>query len=337
MTGLLDRWGWDLHAPHVMDHARRHHQSAALLIVDLDHFKHINDDIGHPAGDAVLRATAHVLRTAVREADLVGRFGGDEFIVLLPGADIDQALAVARRISTGVSAIRLDAKTAPGTTAALHNLTASIGIAVDQPSSDNPETLLLDADTALRDAKRAGRATIRTAGQPVDPDHHDTFRLTPTTPPQADAPDGQPSSAAVVAAQEPSYWQGLYEVIHLLKGEWVPAILAALADGPRHFTEILSTIHDTTLGQPDSDRWLHDSILGRTLRRMEDKNLVTRHEEPARFPKSTVYELTPRAATLLSALAPAVHRLAAETGPSPVPQQACETHRRPGTPLRAAG
>ncbi|PSL53235.1 diguanylate cyclase (GGDEF)-like protein [Saccharothrix carnea] len=309
LTGLLDRWGWDVHAPHVLEHAQRQHQPVALLIVDLDHFKRINDEFGHPAGDAALRATAKVLRTAVRKADLVGRFGGDEFLILLPGADADQALTVAQRISTGIAAIRLDAST-PGVITTIRGLTASIGITTtSRPGNDTPESLLFDADIALRNAKGAGRDSIQASWLPVVPSEEE---------------------AAAAVAQQASYWQGLYEVVHLLKGEWVPAILAALADGPRHFTEILSTIHATTVGQPDSDRWLHDSILGRTLRRMEDKQLVTRHEEPARFPKSTVYELTSQAAALLSALTPAVNLLSTEPGPPPT---ATQTHR----PLQAVG
>jgi diguanylate cyclase (GGDEF)-like protein len=331
LTGLLDRWGWDVHAPHVLDHARRHHLPVALLIVDLDHFKRINDEFGHPAGDAVLRATADVLRASVRNADLVGRFGGDEFLVLLHGADTDQALAVARRINTGITAID-QAITTPDLMPTLHGLTASVGLATGSPrGNDTPESLLFDADTALRNAKNAGRDNIQVAG----------LSLAGLNAPNESTRTQQPLditkvTTTVAAAPQASYWQGLYELVHLLKGEWVPAILAALADGPRHFTEILSTIQATTVGQPDSGRWLHDSILGRTLRRMEDKKLVTRHEESARFPKSTVYELTPRAAALLSALTPAVDLLSTEASP-PAAAQTRVSHGGAARPLRAVG
>ncbi|WP_309111676.1 diguanylate cyclase [Saccharothrix sp.] len=344
MTGLLDRWGWDAHTPHALDEARRRHRPVGVLALDLDRFKSVNDEYGHAAGDAVLSATAQVLRTAVRDSDLVARLGGDEFVVLLPGADTEQVFTVARRISARIAAIALDATVTADSTVTVRGLTASIGAAVHTATADSfgIETLLLDADTALRHAKRAGRNTIRIGPQAVDIDldrSDDLGEMPPSF--RRDVPAQRPSSPrpttdTAIHIGEPAYWHGLYEVVQLLKGEWVPAILATLADGPRHFTEILSTIHSTTIGQPDPDRWLHDSILGRTLRRMEDKNLVTRHEQPARFPKSTVYELTPLATALLTTLAPAVQWVTTRTDQEdhPVhPTRPCCADR---APLRSA-
>ncbi|WP_090014983.1 diguanylate cyclase [Lentzea albidocapillata] len=314
LTGLLNRWGWDVHAPHALDEAIRRGRPVTLLIIDLDHFKPVNDEFGHPAGDAVLRATAQVLRDAVRDSDLVGRFGGDEFVVLVPGADTERAFAVGRRIHADIAAISLAPAAATGINAGLSGFSASIGITVHAPGADDVDVdkLLFEADAALRRAKRVGRNTIRIASPALDtelddPDElhsksgssrHDYVPLQRPTPCM--------TCRTVVPAREPTYWFGLYKLLQLLKGEWVPAILGALADGPQHFCEILATIHNTAIGQPDSDRWLHDSILTRTLRSMEDKKLVVRHEQPARFPKSTMYELTPLAATLLAVLAPAV-------------------------------
>lgn len=129
-----------------------------------------------------------------------------------------------------------------------------------------------------------------------------------------DHSDGQVGSTTSFQGEEmtttqhcTSYWGGLHKLTHVLDGEWVPAILATLAHGPRHFTEILDAIQVTGTGQPDPQRRLHDSILSRTLRRMEDKGLITRHEVAATFPKSTTYELTSWATDLLTALLPAVH------------------------------
>jgi DNA-binding HxlR family transcriptional regulator len=113
--------------------------------------------------------------------------------------------------------------------------------------------------------------------------------------------------ALVSAESGTKYWHGLHELTRVLDGEWVPAILATLALGPRHFTEILTEIQSTGTGQPDPNRRLHDSILGRTLRRMEDNGLITRDELTATFPKSTTYELTTWATILLSGLVPAVY------------------------------
>ncbi|GGS59407.1 diguanylate cyclase [Actinokineospora fastidiosa] len=312
LTGLLDRWGWDIHVPRALEDARRRQRPVSLLVLDLDRFKRVNDEYGHPAGDAVLWATAHVLRTAVRGSDLVGRLGGDEFVVLVPGADTEQALGVARRISAGIAAIVVDAPVASGGTTAIRSFTVSIGVAVHAATDPTSiETLLLEADTALRHAKHAGRNTTCIGAEVLEPaDERSGERDHQPAPVRRDGNPALETSSTTTdrtaLVQEPAYWHGLYEVLQLLKGEWVPAILATLINGPRHFTEILSTIHDTTIGQPDSGRWLHDSILGRTLRRMEDKDLVTRHEEPNRFPKSTVYELTPLASVLLTTLAPAV-------------------------------
>ncbi|MFS8104096.1 diguanylate cyclase [Lentzea alba] len=315
LTGLLNRWGWDVHAPHALDEAMRRGRPVTLLIIDLDHFKPVNDEFGHPAGDAVLRATAQVLRSAVRDSDLVSRFGGDEFVVLVPGADTEHALAVGQRIHAGIAAISLGPTAGSGIKAVLSGFSVSIGIAVHTSGTDDADIdkLLLEADAALRYAKRAGRNMIRlaspTLGAGLD-DHVNEFDEEPESCEHSCVPTQQRTRCmtgrTVVPAQEPTYWFGLYKLLQLFKGEWVPAILAALADGPQHFSEILATIHDTAIGQPDSDRWLHDSILTRTLRSMEEKELVIRHEFPARFPKSTVYELTPLAEALLASLAPAV-------------------------------
>jgi diguanylate cyclase (GGDEF)-like protein len=313
---LLNRWGWDVHVPHALGEAIRRSRPVALLVIDLDHFKLVNDEFGHPAGDAVLRATARVLQSAVRDSDLVGRFGGDEFVVLVPGADTAHALSAARRIHADVAAISLAPAAACGIPTVLSGFSASIGIAVHAPTADDAgvDKLLLEADAALRYAKRTGRNSIRIASSvldtdPADPNEfdreyesirHDYAPLQQSTPSMA--------GRAVGPAREPTYWFGLYNLLQLFKGEWVPAILGTLADGPKHFSEILATIHSTAIGQPDSDRWLHDSILTRTLRSMEEKELVVRHELQARFPKSTVYELTPLATELLASLAPAVQR-----------------------------
>jgi diguanylate cyclase (GGDEF)-like protein len=311
---LLNRWGWDIHAPHALDEALHRGRPVTLLVIDLDHFKRVNDEFGHPAGDAVLRATAHVLRNAVRDSDLVGRFGGDEFVVLVPGADIEHALAVGRRIHAGIAAISLAPAAASGIEAALSGFSASIGTAVHAPGADEVDIdgLLLEADAALRHAKRAGRNTIRLGSSALDTESDDPSELdneTGSSPHDYVLPRQLTPCMprrVVGPARESTYWFGLYKLLQLLKGEWVPAVLGALADGPQHFSEILATIHNTAIGQPDSDRWLHDSILTRTLRSMEEKKLVVRHEQPARFPKSTMYELTPLAATLLADLAPAV-------------------------------
>jgi diguanylate cyclase (GGDEF)-like protein len=172
LTGLLDRWGWDALAPAVLAHVLQRDQTAALLIVDVDCFKGVNDEFGHPAGDLVLRAVSSVLQASTRGADLVSRYGGDEFLVLLPGATSAGAMTVAHRIRERMKGVTIDARTAPGAVGAtITGQTVSIGIAVSQPSDRNPrllEELLLGADAALRAVKRNGRDGIRIVDQDLE-------------------------------------------------------------------------------------------------------------------------------------------------------------------------
>ncbi len=172
LTGLLDRWGWDEEVPRVWTHVRRRRAALTLLLVDIDHFKHVNDEVGHPAGDAVLRAVADVLRDATRGPDIVlGRYGGhggDEFLVLLPDTDVDGALAVARRIAQGIRSVAVPVRTAGSSTTTITDITASIGIAAAHPGHDLEmfDDLLLNADAALRAAKSRGRDQIHVGRDP---------------------------------------------------------------------------------------------------------------------------------------------------------------------------
>lgn len=131
--------------------SRRHATPLALLALDLDHFKAVNDQHGHPAGDAVLVAVVERMRNAVRLPDRVGRFGGEEFIIVLPESTLEQAEVVARRILDSIAGETI---AIPG--GALR-VTASIGIAVRSPETDTAETLIGAADARLYAAKAAGR------------------------------------------------------------------------------------------------------------------------------------------------------------------------------------
>src|SRR5690606_28392615 len=101
-TGLLNAAAWQREADTEIVRARRRGDSLALLLVDIDHFKRVNDVHGHLAGDQVLAAVAEVLRTQLRDYDVVGRFGGEEFVVLLPGADLHEARRVAERLRSRI-------------------------------------------------------------------------------------------------------------------------------------------------------------------------------------------------------------------------------------------
>jgi diguanylate cyclase (GGDEF)-like protein len=129
-------------------------QPMAMLFLDADHFKRINDDHGHAAGDAALVALAARLRTQGRRNDLIGRIGGEEFAMLLPGVDLEQALVRAEQLRLAVAASHH-----PG-----GRLSASIGVAVCLPGGcDSIESLLARADLAMRQAKREGRDRVVTA------------------------------------------------------------------------------------------------------------------------------------------------------------------------------
>jgi diguanylate cyclase (GGDEF)-like protein len=166
LTGLLDRWGWDEQAPPAVTRARQHGQSSALLIVDLDLFKNVNDTFGHLAGDAVLQHAAGALRGATRSGDVLGRYGGhggDEFLVLLPETSLPDAIAVAHRIQAGIRTMEVSTRTAQGTVV-ITGCTASIGVTA-HPAGSPVEVLdlLLAADVALFEAKAGGRDQVRAA------------------------------------------------------------------------------------------------------------------------------------------------------------------------------
>jgi diguanylate cyclase (GGDEF)-like protein len=128
----------------------------ALVIVDLDHFKAINDRHGHDAGDEVLRQVVRRLSTVIRDHDLLFRWGGDEFVVLLPHTGLDDAPALAERIRHAVAAEPL----VPHTVAEPVRLTVSCGVAGSAEAPPDADSLLALADAALFHAKRNGRDRI---------------------------------------------------------------------------------------------------------------------------------------------------------------------------------
>lgn len=131
-----------------------------LLMLDLDRFKAVNDQLGHQAGDDVLRAVAAAVRGACRDSDRVFRYGGDEIIVLCPGADAGGALALAERIRAALAGLRTG-RSRGGT----DRITASIGVATFPEYGPGPDEVLLAADRACFVAKRRGRDRIATADE----------------------------------------------------------------------------------------------------------------------------------------------------------------------------
>ena len=162
-TGLLTAGAWSTQAEDLLRDRRRTRRSdpgRGILMIDLDHFKRVNDTHGHLAGDRVLHAVAEALLVEVRDGDLVGRFGGEEFVVLLSGLDHpDDLHAVAERIRHRITTVRVLVDTADGPLT-IGGLTTSIGAVRHRPRV-GLATLLESADSALYDAKRDGRNTVR--------------------------------------------------------------------------------------------------------------------------------------------------------------------------------
>ncbi len=152
LTGLANRGVLDDRLPREWDACRRRRTALAVLIADLDHFKAVNDDHGHAAGDTVLRHSAATLARVVRTSDFVARYGGEEFVVVAPDCGLTAAVRLAERFRTAIEQLRIDehGETIPVTT--------SVGVASFADLTRTvPTELLRRADEALYRAKEAGR------------------------------------------------------------------------------------------------------------------------------------------------------------------------------------
>jgi len=134
-------------------HADRYQHPVSLLVVDLDHFKDVNDRYGHAAGDAALRTVARTIRTVHRATDTSGRLGGEEFGVLLPETPLDEAVGIAERLRTGVANHTVDHD------GQSISLTLSVGVATNR-KGDSLDELMARADAAMYEAKRGGRNRV---------------------------------------------------------------------------------------------------------------------------------------------------------------------------------
>lgn len=156
LTGVHNRRHFLVLADREWSRCRRYDMGAALLMIDVDLFKRVNDVHGHLAGDLMLREIARAVGDTLRQPDLLGRFGGEEFMVFLPHADPLGALDAAERIRERVAELSLDWR------GLAVRATVSVGVVALDASHDSLATLIQDADQALYAAKDAGRNCVRT-------------------------------------------------------------------------------------------------------------------------------------------------------------------------------
>lgn len=156
LTGLLNRRAFHELATQMLKTAHRRKESVAIFMIDLDHFKQVNDQFGHAEGDLVLKRVGETLLATAREIDIVGRYGGEEFVMALLGVDEAESLVAAERVRMAIA----------GISGTQQRVTASIGIASFPPKAAKSDTalqlerLLADADRALYGAKHAGRNRV---------------------------------------------------------------------------------------------------------------------------------------------------------------------------------
>jgi diguanylate cyclase len=156
LTGCFNRKAFDKHLADTIEHSRAGEGELTLLMLDIDHFKKFNDSFGHLVGDEVLKIVAKTLTDMVKGKDIVARFGGEEFAVILPNTPVGGAMIVANTIRKSVAARELRRKT---TGESFGNVTVSIGVACLR-AGDTPERFVERADEALYRSKKSGRNCV---------------------------------------------------------------------------------------------------------------------------------------------------------------------------------
>jgi diguanylate cyclase (GGDEF)-like protein len=155
LTGLNNRRAFFELGNRAIKQAIRHKHAIAVIMMDLDHFKNINDNYGHSVGDKVLKNVAITLENTVREIDISARIGGEEFAFILPETDADEASQLAERLRSNIQnmSVEHDGKTL--------QITASFGISVSNTTEQTLESMLTQADDALYIAKKKGRNQVK--------------------------------------------------------------------------------------------------------------------------------------------------------------------------------
>ena len=151
LTGLLNRREFNQRLEHELNRKDRYANQCALVMLDVDHFKSINDHYGHPTGDQVLVTVSKLIASQVREVDSIARWGGEEFLILLPETDAEQATRVAEKLRIALQAQKL---------VQVGGVTASFGV-TEYRQGDDTDALIKRADAALYEAKSAGRNCVK--------------------------------------------------------------------------------------------------------------------------------------------------------------------------------
>lgn len=154
LTGLFNRRRFMELCDREYSRSLRYGRALSMFMMDIDHFKLVNDEHGHDVGDQVLRSISETAIMALRGADIIGRIGGEEFAVLLPETENGSALEVAERLRLSIERSSIE------TTAGSLNITVSIGVSSMAPDITSVDKLLKRADVALYDAKQSGRNRV---------------------------------------------------------------------------------------------------------------------------------------------------------------------------------
>jgi diguanylate cyclase (GGDEF)-like protein len=151
LTGLLNRKSWEEHLNKEYERQKRYNEDCTLIIFDIDHFKKVNDNYGHPAGDEVIRQTARIVNQCIRKTDIAGRYGGEEYVILLPHTNVDSAKVLAERIRKKIEALPAQYEDQS------ISYTVSLGLCGYHPKLTSATAWIDSADQALYQSKEGGR------------------------------------------------------------------------------------------------------------------------------------------------------------------------------------
>jgi diguanylate cyclase (GGDEF)-like protein len=164
LTQIGNRRAFEQHIADEITRANRINYTLALLMIDIDHFKHFNDEFGHPMGDQIIRLVAHCITHTVRATDFAARLGGDEFVVILPGTDLLGARIIAERVRLKIEQLAYP----------MHPVHVSVGIGRLATGRADASSLMADADRSLRRAKESGRNRVVGSVEPDTALGHDS-------------------------------------------------------------------------------------------------------------------------------------------------------------------